>query len=250
LQWNWQRKIREDAGRWPSAASRRPGQSSNKRLALSCATTTVRRSRKVSVLVYIKSIWLKEITKQYTYCHMTNTLPPLSAELIAEWERGCTFSADWTTHNFSLWAELLQPLRAEPIKILEIGSWEGRSALFFLNYLPNSQITCVDTFEGGDEHVKIVKALAVLEERFDANTNRFQSRVEKIKARSHVALIDLGIARRRFDLVYVDGSHHTRDVYGDGVLPTPKVAIDAFCCNFVNEYIVVHRGDQVIVQKV
>jgi predicted O-methyltransferase YrrM len=206
---------------------------------------------------------------------MTNMLPPLSAELIAEWERGCTFSTDWTTYHFLLWAELLKPLRAEPIKVLEIGSWEGRSALFFLNYLPNSQITCVDTFEGSEEHLRNVRrleALAVLEKRFDANTNRFQSRVEKIKARSHAALIDLGIARRRFDLVYVDGSHHARDVYGDAVLswsllnwegfvifddynwnyipgPTPKMAIDAFCCNFADN-IVVHCGNQVIVQKV
>ena len=108
----------------------------------------------------------------------------------------------------------------------------------------------------------ILAALPGLEKRFDANTQRFQSRIEKIKARSHMALIDLGIARRRFDLVYVDGGHEARDVYGDAVLSWSlddyewdkgtgvKVAVDAFCWNFINECIVVHRGYQLIVRKV
>jgi hypothetical protein len=205
---------------------------------------------------------------------MTDTLAQLSADVIAGWYEGCAFSQDWTSHNFPLWAELLRPLRTLPIKILEIGSWEGLSALFLLNYLPNCHITCIDTFAGGDEHVSdpdILAALPDLEKRFDANTSRFQSRIEKTKARSHAALIDLGIARRRFDLVYVDGGHEPRDAYGDAVLSWSllnpkgfvifddyewdmgtgvKVAVDAFCWNFINQCVVVHRGYQLIVRKV
>jgi hypothetical protein len=214
---------------------------------------------------------------------MTKTLAQPSADVIAGWFEGCTFSQDWTSHNFPIWAQLLRPLRTLSLRILEIGSWEGRSALFFLNYLPNSQITCVDTFAGGEEHVNdpaILAALPGIEKRFDANTSRFQARLEKIKAQSHAALIDLGIARRRFDLMYIDGSHRTADVYGDAMLSysllnrkgfvifddynkwdeetglkwdeetAVKVAVDAFCWNFMNECRVVHRGYQLIVQKI
>jgi predicted O-methyltransferase YrrM len=42
---------------------------------------------------------------------------------------------------------LLHSLREKPARIFEIGSWEGRSALFFLNYLPLSNIVCIDPFE-------------------------------------------------------------------------------------------------------
>ena len=36
--------------------------------------------------------------------------------------------------------------------ILEIGSYEGRSALFFLNNFKDANIHCVDTWSGSDEH--------------------------------------------------------------------------------------------------
>jgi hypothetical protein len=42
LQGNWQRKIREGAGRWPPAASRRTGLSRSSLSALSCGMPTAR----------------------------------------------------------------------------------------------------------------------------------------------------------------------------------------------------------------
>ena len=36
--------------------------------------------------------------------------------------------------------------------ILEIGSFEGMSALFLLKNFENSKIDCVETFKGSDEH--------------------------------------------------------------------------------------------------
>jgi hypothetical protein len=60
----------------------------------------------------------------------------LSKATITTWETDRTFSSDWAAANFFTWAELLHPLQRQPLRILEIGSWEGRSALFFLNYLP------------------------------------------------------------------------------------------------------------------
>jgi hypothetical protein len=74
---------------------------------------------------------------------------------ITSWEAGKTFSSDWAGSHFFNWAELLHPLRQKALRILEIGSWEGRSALFFLNYLPLSRITCIDPFDSNIEHTSI-----------------------------------------------------------------------------------------------
>ena len=113
--------------------------------------------------------------------------------------------------------------------MLEIGSWEGRSALFFLNYLPRARLTCIDTFEGGKEHQTGVDSAAFLrkiERRFDNNTKSFSSRIEKVKARSSQALAELGLERRRFDVCYIDGSHAAADVYSDAMLAWPLMAPD------------------------
>ena len=52
---------------------------------------------------------------------------------IAAWYAGKDFSCDWTTHHITMWAGVLEAFRDRPARVLEIGSWEGRSALFFLN---------------------------------------------------------------------------------------------------------------------
>jgi predicted O-methyltransferase YrrM len=208
---------------------------------------------------------------------MANELAPPFLETIASWYEGCTFSEDWASQNFPIWMQVLRPLRAAQMNVLEIGSWEGRSTLFFLNYLVNCRIACVDTFAGGDEHQKDPKysaLLTILEQRFDKNVEEFRSRVEKIKAASHTALANLGIARRRFDLVYIDGSHRASDVYSDAVLSwallnrgglvifddygwpmgadeqdRPKLGIDVFLSSFLTQYALVARGYQMIVRK-
>jgi predicted O-methyltransferase YrrM len=201
----------------------------------------------------------------------------LAEEEVARWYAGKSFSADWTTWHFATWAELLRPLREAPARVLEIGSWEGRSALFFLNYFARSHVVCVDTFGGNVEHMRNPHFAALVgdtERRFDANVAAFGARVEKIKGPSAEVLPQLGIAARRFDVVYVDGSHRAADVYSDGVLAWPMVArngivmfddyefdeikdeserpkpgIDAFLAAFEGQYRLLHRAYQVAIAK-
>ena len=145
----------------------------------------------------------------------------------ARWYQGKSFSFDWTSWHFPNWIKLLAPYRTRALRVLEIGSWEGRSALFFLNYLPRARLTCIDTFEGGKEHQVGADPkgfLRQVEQRFDANTKAFTRRIEKIKARSADALAQLGLGRRRFDLAYIDGSHLAIDVYSDAALTWPLMA--------------------------
>ena len=130
------------------------------------------------------------------------------------------FTVDWASHNFPVWEKILRGVRPAA-NVLEIGSWEGRSATWFLEYLPESRVTCVDTFAGSDEHASMTGDLQVIEARFDANMAPYVDRLEKIKNTSHAALVRLGLDLRRFDVIYVDGSHRPADVYADGVLAWP-----------------------------
>lgn len=189
----------------------------------------------------------------------------------AGWFAGKTFGYDWTSSHFPIWAGLLARYRDLPVRVVEIGSWEGRSALFFMNFLPRSQLVCIDTFEGSEEHRAHPEAFAndlpEIERRFDTNLAPFAHRIEKRKAASAVALAEFGIDGRRFDIAYIDGSHASADVHGDGVLAwsllvpggimmfddyeweylpeprsNPKLGIDSFLRAFEGQYRIVHKG--------
>jgi predicted O-methyltransferase YrrM len=200
----------------------------------------------------------------------------VSSAQIAAWYDGKDLTTDWTSNNFPIWSGILSGLRSFPVRILEIGSWEGRSAIYFLNFLPRSTITCVDTFSGGDEHQAndLANLLPSIERRFDDNLAPFAGRVEKVKGDSRNELPVLALNRRRYDLVYIDGSHRAPDVYSDilfawamlnrrglmilddykwtdlpAEIDRPKMAIDAFMWSFMGSYKLVHQDYQVILQR-
>lgn len=191
---------------------------------------------------------------------------------------GKAFSKDWTSHHIPVWEQLLHERTHEPLRVLEIGSFEGRSALFFLQFLPSCQLTCIDTFEGSVEHrtpgSRHHTDMSEVEARFDANTRPFADRLEKLKAFSIEALSDLQRAARRFDIVYVDGDHHAASAFTDaqqswdllapgGIMilddylwqpakpaaERPQPGIDAFLQARSGEYEVLHNDYQVIIRK-
>jgi predicted O-methyltransferase YrrM len=139
---------------------------------------------------------------------------------------GKELTSDWTTHNIALWAQLLAPYRDQSIKILEIGSYEGRSALFFLNYLPHSTIVCVDRFDESREDAERAVRMAKVESRFDENLAPFASRCEKRKGLSAAVLPKLALEGYRFNIVYVDGDHCATSVYQDAALSWPLLEAD------------------------
>jgi predicted O-methyltransferase YrrM len=202
---------------------------------------------------------------------------PLSQQEVAEWFEWGTFTTDWTSPHFPLWMNILRPLRDRPADVLEIGSWEGRSALFFLNYLPQARMVCVDPFTGNAIHrnnPELSEHLSNLEGIFDANVAAFADRVEKLKAASSVTLPSLALSGRRFDLAFVDGCHRAADVFSDAALvwplmlpgavvifddyelaisddehERPKLGLDAFRSLFKGQYNLLHEGWQLILQK-
>jgi predicted O-methyltransferase YrrM len=187
-----------------------------------------------------------------------------------DWFAGAELTTDWASANFTPWRLVLSPWRNQPLRILEVGSWEGRSALFFLNFLPRSTIVCIDYFADNDT----LADLSLVERRFDRNLAPFAGRVEKIKSHSIPALEGLAAENRRFDLIYLD-AHHTYDlvmkntvrlwaltepgsviIWDDyrwgGDLPPrerAKAAIDDFLRDHAGSYRLLRKDYQVMVER-
>lgn len=194
------------------------------------------------------------------------------------WFADKNFTSDWTSGNFTLWRRMLSPWRGEALRILEIGSWEGRSAVFFLNFFPHATMVCVDTFGGSEAEHYVYERLADridgVEARFDRNLSPFGSRVEKMKSGSAAGLKRLAEEGRRFDLAYIDAGHRRDDVladsravwalldpggviiwddyeWGTGLAPEerPQPGIDAFLAEHTGEYRLLAKTYQLAIER-
>jgi len=62
------------------------------------------------------------------------------------------FSEDWVSENPATWNHILGPFKGKPnVHALEVGRFEGRSALWFLENIltdPTASITCVHIWVG------------------------------------------------------------------------------------------------------
>ena len=193
----------------------------------------------------------------------------IRAKLPEEWQpwyEGKDFHTDRTSGRLRGWSGMLKDFVGKKPDVLEIGSWEGRSAIFFAEYLKPSRLTCVDTFGGGAEHQRS-STLAGIEARFDSNTAGY-SNLEKKVMRSIAALDQFVREGRRYDVIYVDGSHDMDDALVDSVLcwrllkvggviiwddykwsAGMKRAIDLFLAYRGGEYQLLDRGWQVAARR-
>ena len=78
----------------------------------------------------------------------------LSASLVLKIEAiSRCYSRKWSDANMNRWLNTLVTNEIpDDARVLEIGSFEGRSTNFWLLALQGSTIVCIDTWEGGDEH--------------------------------------------------------------------------------------------------
>lgn len=186
------------------------------------------------------------------------------------WFEGKDFTEDWSSASFPLWAKVASPLKEKSSKILEIGSFEGRSAIFWLEFLPGCSLTCIDHFADTKWRVG-----SEIESRFDKNLSPYAARFTKVKAPSAVALSSLVTEGAKFDLIYIDGSHYRDNVLIDALLSwklidvggliifddylldldrsaseRPKDAIDYFLQSHTGEFRELVRGYQIAIERV
>ena len=125
------------------------------------------------------------------------------------------FTKDWFSRNIYFWLKLLKKnnLLEKKIKILEIGTYEGFSAVFMLSILKNSHLTIVDTFKGGPEQ-KNITSFSNLKKNFSNNIKKFKKRTSVHEGSSDSFF---QINKNKFDFIYVDGAHDYNSVLKDSV---------------------------------
>jgi hypothetical protein len=149
---------------------------------------------------------------------------PLTARFRTDVFAHGSFSRDWFTRNIPTWEPILGDLDRHRPRILELGSFEGLSACFFLWRLPDAQVTCVDNFIGAPEY--LAYGDAVVEDTFDRNVALVDAtRVRKLVGDTGQVLLDLVEEQETFDVVYVDASHRALDVMVDACLSWNLLAL-------------------------
>jgi predicted O-methyltransferase YrrM len=141
-----------------------------------------------------------------------------------------TFSVNWVAHVEAQWREHLTPLAGKPdLRFVEVGSYEGRSACWWLDNIlthPTARLTCIDPWT---RH-------PVAETRFDGNTKGYGGKIEKRKAESRHELPKL--ADSSLDFAYIDGCHEAGPTMLDAINAFHKLKTGALM--FFDDY--AHQG--------
>jgi hypothetical protein len=92
--------------------------------------------------------------------------------------------------------------------IVELGSWLGQSARWFLKHCPNATVVAVDTWLGSCEHIlKRQAILPTLYETFLVNNWEWQDRLIPFRNTSLAALNFVHGLGLKPDVVYFDSDH-------------------------------------------
>lgn len=126
------------------------------------------------------------------------------------------FDKNWVnnTKRFFTWTNIFLHKydRHEPIKILEIGSQQGHSALFFLWFFKNANIDCIDVW---GRYSKLGITQNRNEFLFDSNLKEFSQRLNKNNLFSLEFFAKKVTQRCLYDIIFIDGSHEAEDVLSD-----------------------------------
>ena len=124
----------------------------------------------------------------------------------------CKFDHDdWFSHNIPIWNFFIKEM--SKIKYLEIGAFEGRSVVFVGKTIKELiSIDVVDTFKGSDEHKSAKIDFNNVYKNFKNNTNQFK---ENLTVHINNSEFFFNQNKKKFNLIYVDGSHHYSDVLKD-----------------------------------
>jgi predicted O-methyltransferase YrrM len=122
----------------------------------------------------------------------------------------------WFINNIPIWLYIFKKFNYfnKNLNILEIGSYEGLSTIFFLKTLKKSLITCVDTWSSprNEKYYEKYNKFNVTEKNFNLNTKIFKNRLKKIKNYSNLFFKN---NKKKYDIIYIDGGHQNDIVYLD-----------------------------------
>jgi predicted O-methyltransferase YrrM len=150
------------------------------------------------------------------------------------------FTQNWFNHD-----DLIQflPLQTqEEIHILEIGSFEGKSTVWFIDNLlnnPKSTITCIDPWTSYDQKHNSINSYSenlnnkqqfsnlldgfVFTDEYQTFLHNIKettksSQVNVIKGFSKLVLPNLITESKKYDIIFIDGNHTAPYVLSDAVM--------------------------------
>ena len=123
---------------------------------------------------------------------------------------------DWFSHNVPIWKSIfdIENINEKKLEYLEIGSYEGRSILYICENYKKINVTAVDPYADYKEISKFVKKLNMenIYKNFLKNINKFSDR---IKLHRSISSDFFKHNTKKFDIIYIDGSHYFSDVMED-----------------------------------
>jgi lipopolysaccharide biosynthesis glycosyltransferase/predicted O-methyltransferase YrrM len=132
-----------------------------------------------------------------------------------------TSTQDWFSFNIPAWQDMFHLVLSKAPRVLEIGSWEGRSAVFLLTTLcaTGGELVCIDHFdlmgtaEGRERYRKLTHNLAL--------TGRPARVLPQFSVPALCTLLREEMNKdyeAGFDWIYIDGSHRSDDTLLDAEL--------------------------------
>jgi hypothetical protein len=188
------------------------------------------------------------------------------------YQQDYSFTTDWFSKHIPVWEQVFAAyVGKSELEYLEVGVYEGMSALWMLDNVLTSDtahLTGIDPFLGD------------YEQRFRENLELSGASEKATVIRGFSQLVLRDLTPDSYDIIYIDGSHATKDVLEDAVLcwrllrkggilifddylwvglgfhcefdsaaDYPKPAIDAFATCFKDEIEVMHNSSQLIIRK-
>lgn len=189
-----------------------------------------------------------------------------------------SFTRDWFS-NSDIQLNLKKHIKTDqPMHILEIGSFEGRSACWFSdNFLSDatSTLDCVDPYitSGTNSEITSLYVNTNIENRFHSNIRKSKG-FDKITTHKMTSDDFFKTNNKTFNLIYIDGNHVpeyvTRDMENsfdclekngimwldDYLYVRPelnivlKIPIDDFLDRYKGKYSLLHKGRQIGIRRI
>jgi predicted O-methyltransferase YrrM len=131
---------------------------------------------------------------------------------------------DWSTIHQPYWKGLMERIDfSDPIYMLEVGCFEGRTTVWLADYLkhhPDSKLHCIDHWQGGEEVARknLLFNMGRIRENFFYNISMlpmsnkvFIHDTDSRKGMSSLVSTMYGM----FHYIYLDGSHTQQDTLFD-----------------------------------
>lgn len=116
----------------------------------------------------------------------------------------------WNDHHYKNFEKIASHCRREqkPVEILEIGTFEGRTAFWLLDNIPNAKVTVIDPDVGSNFRHNFTEWTK------DNDTSRFNWKC----GYSYPCMLAEFAEGKQYDFIYIDGDHNSCGVLEDAVL--------------------------------